>query len=207
MANTVLEKAIRRQQILDSAIRAIARKGYRCASVTDIVFEAGVARGTFYIYFQSKEEVFRAILDYYLQGIKNLVMSGESYSHSGGDISSRLKYIIGGWLRFLDDNKDMAKIIIREAPAIDPDYDNKYSEVASAVKQYWENLLVKLQKEGLVRKECKVEIVAPAIPLVINQIFADKMLREGRTDLDMMTTELADFVVKGLRQDEWMRWG
>jgi AcrR family transcriptional regulator len=48
----------RRAQILESALTVFATKGYHETSVTDLVDAAGVARGTFYLYFDSKEAIF-----------------------------------------------------------------------------------------------------------------------------------------------------
>ena len=47
----------RRQQLLDAARVCFAREGYAGASVSAIVREAGVAQGTFYVYFESKQAV------------------------------------------------------------------------------------------------------------------------------------------------------
>ncbi|XMB66941.1 TetR/AcrR family transcriptional regulator [Mycoplasmatota bacterium zrk1] len=53
----------RRNEILDRAGRLISTKGYDKCSVNDIVNAAGIAKGTFYYYFKSKEEVLDAIID------------------------------------------------------------------------------------------------------------------------------------------------
>ena len=49
-----LPKAERRQQILTVARDVFARRGYHQSTIDDIVAEAGVARGTFYLYFEDK---------------------------------------------------------------------------------------------------------------------------------------------------------
>jgi TetR/AcrR family fatty acid metabolism transcriptional regulator len=45
------------QQIIDAAIRVFARQGYFSSRVTDIAREAGIAAGTIYLYFNTKEEI------------------------------------------------------------------------------------------------------------------------------------------------------
>lgn len=52
----------RKQEILDVAQRLFAIKGYSKCSVNDILQEVGIAKGTFYYYFSSKEEVLDAII-------------------------------------------------------------------------------------------------------------------------------------------------
>jgi len=58
-----LPHAERREQILQSALRAFTRTGYDGTHVEHIVKEAGVGRGTFYLHFKSKHEVFEALVD------------------------------------------------------------------------------------------------------------------------------------------------
>jgi AcrR family transcriptional regulator len=51
----------RRDQLLDAAERVIVRRGLAQATVADITSEAGVAKGTFYLYFATKDDVVRAL--------------------------------------------------------------------------------------------------------------------------------------------------
>jgi AcrR family transcriptional regulator len=50
-------EAQRRKQILDAARTVFGDKGYESATISDIVKKAGVAQGTFYLYFESKKGV------------------------------------------------------------------------------------------------------------------------------------------------------
>jgi TetR/AcrR family acrAB operon transcriptional repressor len=52
----------RQQQILSAAAAVIIRQGYDKTTMSDIAAEAGVSRGTVYLYFKGKEELFEALL-------------------------------------------------------------------------------------------------------------------------------------------------
>jgi AcrR family transcriptional regulator len=52
----------RQQQILDAAAAVIIRQGYDKTTMGDIAEEAGASRGTVYLYFKGKEELFEALL-------------------------------------------------------------------------------------------------------------------------------------------------
>lgn len=60
--STVKEYDERKQEILNVAQRLFGIKGYSKCSVNDILQEIGIAKGTFYYYFSSKEEVLDAII-------------------------------------------------------------------------------------------------------------------------------------------------
>ncbi len=53
----------RREHILDAAIQVFESKGYAAANVSEIASIAGIAKGTIYLYFESKEQIFSVILN------------------------------------------------------------------------------------------------------------------------------------------------
>lgn len=56
------ENPEKRRQILDGARRIFSTLGFDAASVSDIAREAGVSKGTLYVYFENKEQLFAAII-------------------------------------------------------------------------------------------------------------------------------------------------
>lgn len=57
------EDPAKREQILDGAWRVFRKLGFDAASMNDITREAGVSKGTIYVYFRGKEELFAALID------------------------------------------------------------------------------------------------------------------------------------------------
>lgn len=57
-------KEERRLQILNATKRVFAEKGYGAATLKDIIEETGMSRGWIYLYFQTKDEIFEALLDH-----------------------------------------------------------------------------------------------------------------------------------------------
>jgi AcrR family transcriptional regulator len=53
----------RRQQIVDAAWRCATRGGFRAVTVDDVCAEAGVSKGSFYVYFDQKQELLLALLE------------------------------------------------------------------------------------------------------------------------------------------------
>src|SRR5918998_5172346 len=60
---TDAHRAARRDEILDAAQRVFARKGYRGSSITAIIDESGLSAGAIYSYFESKHELFHAVVE------------------------------------------------------------------------------------------------------------------------------------------------
>jgi AcrR family transcriptional regulator len=62
-----------RTKITDSAIRLFSTRGFNTASVDDICEAAGISKGAFYHHFESKQALFLALLDGWLQAIDNAI--------------------------------------------------------------------------------------------------------------------------------------
>ena len=54
-------REVRRQELIDAAVAVFSAKGVAAASVDDIVRAAGVAKGTFYLYFATKDDAVNAV--------------------------------------------------------------------------------------------------------------------------------------------------
>ena len=56
-------RAARREQIIAAGLACFARSGYHAATMADVAAQAGVSKGTPYLYFDSKEALFLALHD------------------------------------------------------------------------------------------------------------------------------------------------
>ncbi|PXF57436.1 MAG: hypothetical protein C4B59_15210 [Candidatus Methanogaster sp.] len=89
MTRTVKDPETRRGELIDAAEELFLANGYEETTVADIVRKIGVAQGTFYHYFKSKDEVLDAITDRWIEEIKEGVAGIAS-----GDDSDSIEKII-----------------------------------------------------------------------------------------------------------------
>jgi AcrR family transcriptional regulator len=90
MSSTKYEK--QRDKIIEVASALFLSKGYNATTVNDILTEAGIAKGTFYHYFKSKDEIFDAIITKILD--ENAAIVEQIASHSGMTAIEKLKLIV-----------------------------------------------------------------------------------------------------------------
>lgn len=124
----------RRAQILESALQVFSDRGYHGASVSDLVAAAGVARGTFYLYFDGKDAVFRELLDELLLHLRSNVV-GVDMGAGAGPFEEQLVQTIARILRTVENNRALTRIIFREAVGLD-------AEVDAQMRSFYDNLAV-----------------------------------------------------------------
>ena len=64
----------RRSEIIDAARTVFARRGFAGGIIDEIAKEAGIAKGTIYLYFSSKSEIFKAVFDHDMKTLKQSTM-------------------------------------------------------------------------------------------------------------------------------------
>lgn len=136
-------KAERREQILAAARDVFAKRGYHQATIDDIVAQAGVARGTFYLYFVDKRAVFSELIDSFAtritQAIHRIAIDDPSRP-----VAEQVRENIRSILRTCLAERAMTKILFTDVAGADPAFDLKLLTFYDAAVQ----LLTESLKEG-----------------------------------------------------------
>lgn len=133
-----MDKAERRQQILNHARDVFAKRGYHAAKIDDIVAAAGVARGTFYLYFEDKRAIFEEIVDRVFTRIGMTILRVDP-ADAARDVGSQIEENIRRIVALLLEDKPTTKIMLADALGVDAAFDRKllsfYDEVATLLEQ------------------------------------------------------------------------
>lgn len=151
----------RRAQILESALQVFSERGYHGASVSDLVAAAGVARGTFYLYFDSKDAVFRELLDELLAHLRSNVV-GVDMSPGARPFEEQLVETVARILRTVENNRALTRIIFREAVGLDAAVDARMHAFYDSLAGFIGSALDLGARLGLVRA-LDVDVVATCI--------------------------------------------
>ncbi|HMK45432.1 MAG TPA: TetR/AcrR family transcriptional regulator [Methanocella sp.] len=73
MVRITKDPEVRRNELMDAAERLFLEKGYDHTSASDIIRAVGVAQGTFYYYFKSKDEILDAVIDRYFESYAKFI--------------------------------------------------------------------------------------------------------------------------------------
>lgn len=122
-----MKRAKRRALLMNSALEVFAQKGYHAASISDIIKHAGVARGTFYLYFEGKRAIFDQLLDETLAALYQRIKRIDPSRGSAG-VAAQIEANVDGVLSYLFANKAMLRVLLAEAVGLDSGFDQKLSE-------------------------------------------------------------------------------
>ncbi len=122
---------VRREQLLKAARKVFRANGYDGSSVSEIVREAGVAQGTFYLYFPSKRDAAVSLRDGLMETMAQEVTAAVK-SHT--DFKGRLESLIGACFKVAQKNSDLFRLAFIGADETHPEMHSESSEHASFLK-------------------------------------------------------------------------
>lgn len=99
-----------RAQILDAAKTLFSEKGFEATNVRDIIHESALSPGTFYNYFQSKEEIFEVLTDEIIAEVRRGIH--DSYKHVKMD-QKEINHALNKFFRVFLDNSRLMKFLSR----------------------------------------------------------------------------------------------
>jgi len=100
---------LRRREILAAAIKAFGKKGFAATSVDDIAAAAKIAKGTLYLYFRSKEDIYATAVQQAIRQLQTVV--AERVAATDG-VRNKLAITIAIRLEFWLDHQNLYRLII-----------------------------------------------------------------------------------------------
>ena len=94
----------KRRVILDAALRVFAGRGYAAARISDIATEAGVGKGTVYLYFDSKEDLLMGVFETCVDDMLSMI---DELATSGVGPAEGLRAFFDGALRLVASNVEL----------------------------------------------------------------------------------------------------
>lgn len=141
-------RALAEANILASAQAVISRKGFHAATITDIVLEAGVARGTFYQYFETREAVFRRLIADFVALLNSSVRRITDSAAPIAELQSTVLRVI----MELFSHRDLARLLFRDALTPDPILQSLQHELHTHMHSMVCGALRRGQEWGVLRK-------------------------------------------------------
>ena len=190
-------KTDKRRQILDAAVEVFAATGFHKSRVSDIAREAGVADGTIYLYFKSKDDVLISIFE---EAMGEMIERAEAAIADLEDPLAQLNRLAVHHMENVEQNKTLAKVLqveLRLSNTFMKEYQPK------RLRQYMDiigRIIEEGRRRGVIRRDVDPRIVRRAIFGALDEIAMQWMLTPNPTySLTDSAAAVADVFVRGLR--------
>ncbi len=185
----------KRARILESAMKIFAEKGFFSATVAQVARAAGVADGTIYLYFKSKDELLFALFD---EKMAQLLAEARTETQAGENGLDRLQRVMMLHLRLVEENPELARVLIlelRQSSTFLKDYDK--AQLAAYLGLLW-RLVRQGQDEGTIRRDVSAHTVSRAIFGALDELALGWLLAQRKFSLEKVAEEVVGLFVTGL---------
>ena len=129
----------KRERILKRAVEEFAQKGYKQASITRMVEAAEIAKGSFYQYFEDKEDLFLHIVITQIGAIKLGILEQEARRLKELNLSEFLRHVFKAQIRAFNARPDLYKISMDLTQmAGEPVYEKLVQNYQDVIPTYFE---------------------------------------------------------------------
>jgi AcrR family transcriptional regulator len=190
--NDVVEE-FRKQSICDAAMRAVARKGMTNVTVQDIADEAGVAKGTVYIYFQSRDEILQKTMD---GATEKLIERLAVACRDCRTFREILEQRVRTQLRYFDENRDFFRLYLAMSEPWGERRLRKHPTHLAYLAQ-----IETLVTEAIARRDIaktNVKRTAIAVAAVVREVVLNRIIDREPPAVDDDVRFVVDFVMRGL---------
>lgn len=101
-------RAARREELLAAARRVFAQQGFRGTTIADIAEEAGIALGTIYLYFPSKEDVFAALSEQFAE----MIIVALTDVPPAGSMEAAVRARVSNVFATCAENRDLVRLVV-----------------------------------------------------------------------------------------------
>jgi AcrR family transcriptional regulator len=190
-------KQERRRQILSAAKAVFAEAGYHGASIHAIIERAQIARGTFYLYFESKASVFDSILDQAMAELRARMHRIEVGDPAAPAPQVQLRAQVVATLEYIVTDRPLATLLLSAGHTPDVDASERLDMFFAEVRGLLRRALETGMEIGLVRP-CQPELVAAAMLGMTRGVIELLIRQSDATPVEDVVSEMLMVALRGV---------
>lgn len=183
------------QQILKAAVKVFAEQGFFQSTVAQVAKEAGVADGTIYLYFKSKDDILIQIYEYQT----GLVFEQFRKAVDGAETAElKLRNLVRTHLE--EFQKDINMAIVYQAET--HQHRRLAQDVIKEISKWYRDIITEVvelgQEEGTMRRNLYMGLVMRLITGAVDEVINAWIHADGSYDLVSMADPLVDLFISGI---------
>lgn len=186
----------RRSELLIAARAIFSKKGFHDATIDDVAEAAEVAKGTVYLYYKSKRDLYLEALRF---GIESLNRELQAKASEPGSCRDKLRTLASTKMAFFEENREFFNIYYSELGKLP-----SHPAGLELVKDLYfaqAKIFARLLQEGIRRREFRkmnVEKTAFAIADLTRDVTTQRVLGFSKTSMKYDIDFVVDFIWKGI---------
>ena len=184
-----------KRKIFETSMKLFAEKGYDATSIEEITASVGVAKGTLYYHFTSKEEIFNFLIE---EGVKLLKNSIEIKTENLENSLDKIKAVVLIQIKVLVKYENFMTIVLREIWGTGERSKSCKREVFDYIKQ-----IEKIVNEGIQKGELQMgdaNVIASGIFGFTCSSLIYKMRNEHEINVSELYTEIEKTFIRKLKK-------
>ncbi len=196
------DKTKRRDEIMAAAKIVFARNGFHATTISQIAKEAGLAYGSVYWYFDSKDELFHALMAAEGDALRAHIAAAIA---AAGDRPDRnwepLRITVQAVLEFFEADKAVTKLLLRDASGLGDQFERHLGSI-------YERFIDDIEKHMIVAQELGTVISAPprmlafSLAALIGQLAHRRLTTDDGVSAADVSEIVVSFALNGLRPRE-----
>lgn len=186
----------KRVRILESAAKVFAREGFYNAKIKDVAQEAGVAHGTVYLYFSSKEDL---LISLFRENLSELIQYVQSEIQKEKNAEDKLRRMMSLQIELIETNPELTALMLVEFPQTGKFLSSDSINELAAYIDMIANILKEGMAEGIFDNSIDVDVVATVIYSGIQGIATRWVLEEMKYPLKKVADEISKVFLDGIR--------
>jgi AcrR family transcriptional regulator len=190
----------RQEEILATATEVFADRGYASTDVQEIADRLGIAKGTVYHYFPSKEQLFLASVDRGMAGLSRAINDGFDPKT---DPIKQIAQAIRAFLQYFDTNADVIELIVQERAEFRDRKKPTYLEHRERNVRPWNELFEALSLSGRFKPINAEQVTQTISNLLYGTIFTTYFARHGQS-FESLSNQVLKLVFAGILSESEM---
>lgn len=192
----VVVAEFRSQEILQAARKLFARKGLAGTTMDEIAREAGLAKGTLYLYFASKHEIYLKELQ---RGAECLFEQTQKEMEAATGLPAKIRAFVWSRLRFAEENRDFYQIYFQEfSHQQHPEEISRVCRILDRRRtKALETVLREAHQSGEVRP-MRETLAASLIHDMTRSLILRRLKSDSKASIEEDCDFLCDFIINGI---------
>lgn len=192
--------ADRKEDIIQAGIEIFAARGYYNTHIAEIVEKVGIAKGTFYLYFNSKKDLFISLIKRY-QEIFFEVFDSNIFGADNKDLKIFFEEMLIKFFKLYKKHENLSIIILREAVAVNEEFGDEFKKMEAKRFQRLNNLYQFLIENDYISQNIDFDYFDCTFVGIMESIVMRKLILSDKDfDIEEAADKISNYLNKAIKK-------